>query len=507
VTLSTNHGTLTLSGTTGLTFTTGDGTDDSVMVFTGSIADINVALNGMVFTPEFDYSGPAGLTITTNDQGNLGIGGPLSATNGVAITVTNPTPVIANLQVTPSPVNENGTVTLSGDIVNAAPLDTHTVIINWGDGSSPTTLELGVGATSFQTTHQYLDDDGPGSSTTYAITVSVADDDEQTSSQGTNVTVNNVAPTIGVIAGPSSGVRGQSLSFTASFADVGTLDTHSAVWNWGDGTSSTGSLTESGGAGTASASHVFTATGTYAVTLTVTDDDGGETIVSMQVTVVGAQLQSDSADPTKTALVVGGTTGSDMIRLSPATGGQIEVIINGVGQGTFAPTGRIIVYGQAGDDDIKLAGSISNDAWIYGGAGNDELMGGSGDNVLFGEDGDDTLIGSIGRNLIVGGAGSDRLQGRPGEDIVVGGTTVWDNNETALLAIMAEWSSAADYQTRIDHLRGTTAGGLNGSYVLDSTTVVDDGNVDRMFGSGGLDWFFTGIGDEIVDEGSGEEEN
>jgi Ca2+-binding RTX toxin-like protein len=217
-------------------------------------------------------------------------------------------------------------------------------------------------------------------------------------------------------------------------------------------------------------------------------------------------LQPDTADPTKTALVVGGTTGGDVIQLHESAGNAIEVTINGVSQGVFAPTGRILIHGQAGDDDIKLAGSVENDAWIYGGAGNDILMGGTGNNVLLGEEGDDVLRGTSGRNLLIGGLGADSLYGRPGDDILVGGSTVWDADETALLAVMAEWTSAADYQTRIDHLRGTTLGGLNGSYFLDATTVIDDLEVDVLSGSSGLDWFFTGVGDVIVHRAPGEEE-
>jgi autotransporter-associated beta strand protein len=507
VTLSASHGTLTLNGTAGLTFSTGDGTDDSVLVFTGSIADINAALDGMTFTPEIDFSGAAGLTITTNDQGNLGTGGPLSATDTVAITVTNPTPVSANLQATPNPVAEGGTVTLTGDVVNPAPLDTHTVLINWGDGSEPTTVELGVGVRSFEANHQYLDDAGAGASTTYTITVTVVDDDELSSTQSTDVAVNNVAPDVDAVAGRDSGVRGQALAFSAEFADVGILDTHTAVWTWGDGNTSPGTIVETNGAGTVSGSHVYTSSGVYTVTLTVTDNDGGSTVVSRQVEIVAAQLQPDSLDPSKTALVVGGTTSGDLILVTRSLGGGINVNINGASNGSFAPTGRVLVYGQAGNDVILVGTSVSNDAWMYGGAGNDALTGGGGNNILFGEDGDDVLIGNRGRNLLIGGTGADWLFGRPGDDILIGGTTAWDANESALSAIMDEWTSAADYQTRIGHLRGTTPGGLNGSVVLDATTVHDDLAIDHLHGGSGLDWFFAGVGDVVIDQGSDEEQN
>jgi hypothetical protein len=88
VTLTATNGTLTLSGTSGLAFTVGDGTADVTMTFTGTIANINTALNGMTFTPTAGFSGAASVTITSNDQGNSGSGGPLSDTDVVNIQVS-----------------------------------------------------------------------------------------------------------------------------------------------------------------------------------------------------------------------------------------------------------------------------------------------------------------------------------------------------------------------------------------------------------------------------------
>lgn len=67
VTLEATRGTLTLAGAAGLTFTSGDGTDDALMTFSGSITDINAALEGLTFTPTTNYRGSASLEITTTD--------------------------------------------------------------------------------------------------------------------------------------------------------------------------------------------------------------------------------------------------------------------------------------------------------------------------------------------------------------------------------------------------------------------------------------------------------
>src|SRR5690606_36727406 len=70
----------------GLDFTTGDGADDMTMVFTGTIADVNAALEGMRFTPAAGYHGAASIQISVDDLGNTG-GAAQVATETIVITV------------------------------------------------------------------------------------------------------------------------------------------------------------------------------------------------------------------------------------------------------------------------------------------------------------------------------------------------------------------------------------------------------------------------------------
>src|SRR5262249_34937625 len=88
VTLSVNAGTISLSTTNGLSFSQGDGTDDATMKFSGTLADINTALDNMTYSPDGSSTSDT-LTITTNDNGHTGSGGPQQDTDTVAINIAN----------------------------------------------------------------------------------------------------------------------------------------------------------------------------------------------------------------------------------------------------------------------------------------------------------------------------------------------------------------------------------------------------------------------------------
>ena len=105
VTLSVSNGSLSLSGTSGLRFSAGAGSSDAAMTFTGTAADINVALNGLSFQADAGYEGMATVQIITDDLGNVGTGGALNALDRVNITVTA-SAATGNAQYTLPPLDE-----------------------------------------------------------------------------------------------------------------------------------------------------------------------------------------------------------------------------------------------------------------------------------------------------------------------------------------------------------------------------------------------------------------
>ena len=89
---------------------------------------------------------------------------------------------------------------------------------------------------------------------------------------------------------------------------------------------------------------------------------------------------------------------------------------------------------------------------------------------------------------------------------MIGGSTAYDTNTAALLAIFAEWQNTSEsYGTRIGNIEN--GGGLNGSYELNASTVTHATSADTLIGGTGsaLDWFFAIAGrDTIHNQQSGE---
>ena len=92
VTLTVTNGTLTMTTLTGLTFTAGDGTADTTMTFSGTIAALNTALATLTYTPNADYNGPASLTFTVTDN----VTTPVVKTVNITVNNVNDAPVINN---------------------------------------------------------------------------------------------------------------------------------------------------------------------------------------------------------------------------------------------------------------------------------------------------------------------------------------------------------------------------------------------------------------------------
>jgi hypothetical protein len=262
-------------------------------------------------TTQDDY----GVTLTVHDD-DLGTGLQQTAT----VTVQNVVPQVALNLV--SAINENGVATLAGSYTDIGQLDGHTLTIDWNDPNNSndstfdipaiqSTLSIGsmissstdgavltisgidptTGQVTFSVQHQYLDDGpAPGNGTTSDVSiigVTVADDDAQSGSNTTTVTVHNVAPVFQDVVGDSID-EGDVATVSMNFSDPGQLDVFTANVNWKDGSTATisglGSVDSSGVVGSTTfewtaatrqltVSHLYADNANYEVVVRVADDD------------------------------------------------------------------------------------------------------------------------------------------------------------------------------------------------------------------------------------------
>jgi len=163
----------------------------------------------------------------------------------------------------PYQVNEGSIVQLDG----TGSTDPHNAVLSYS--WSPT--EHLNDASIAMPTYTALDD------TVDNITLTVSDlggdvtaATEMTDDDETTVTVLNVPPVVTAIGDIIS--EAGTATVTATFIDPGTLDTHTASILWGDGSPAEMVSVVALAAGV---NHVYGDNGSYSVTVTVTDDDGG----------------------------------------------------------------------------------------------------------------------------------------------------------------------------------------------------------------------------------------
>jgi hypothetical protein len=252
VTLTVTQGALSLSGTTGLSFLVGSGSGDATMTFQGTLADINAALNGMVYTPTAGYHGADGLQITTSDLGNTGSGGAQTDTDTVAITVNSINPRVTNVSSTsadggykvgdtiyetvtfdqvvtvdtsggaPTLLLETGTIDHNASYLSGSGTDTLTFAytVQAGDASA----DLDYASTAALALNGAVIRNGSGDS---AILTLPATGSAQSIAGQKAIVVDGIAPTVTSVAAPANGtyVAGQNLDFTVNFSEAVVVDT------------------------------------------------------------------------------------------------------------------------------------------------------------------------------------------------------------------------------------------------------------------------------------------
>ena len=277
--------TFTVGGTTTVTGNITDpGTLDNVTVTidwrdpnSGStMLDLPAGTTSFSSQHQYNVPGTYILNIVVRDKDNAATVSNPAAT---VIVTDAPAPELTNVSAT-SPISENGTASLSGNIVGPSPTATFGLVVNWGDGSQPQTFNYQAGTASFNETHQYRDNG------TYQINLTLTASTGGQDTASVSTIVNNVAPTISNLQlNPSLITAGGSTTLSATVTDPGTLDSQVVSINWGDGTVNT-TLGLNAGETNISSAHIYAQAGDFNIDVTATDKDGGQTTSSIPISVV-----------------------------------------------------------------------------------------------------------------------------------------------------------------------------------------------------------------------------
>ena len=164
------------------------------------------------------------------------------------------------------------------------------------------------------------------------------------------------------------------------------------------------------------------------------------------------------------------------------------------GQGAF---NTLDYSGYTGDVTVDLP--LGYATFISGGiSGFQNVIGSNGNDILVGDGRNDYLVGGTGRNLLIAGAGAGDLVGNAGDDIVIGGSTQCDSDLASLDAIMSEWTRTdVPYSARVRHIMD--GGGINGSALLNASTVTGNGGGNILTGAGGLNLYFGSLDNDQTD--------
>ena len=302
------HDALTPQGTTINTFT--NQTLNNVVVATFS--DSDTANTASDFTASIDWGDGTTATGTVSSSGgSYTVTGSHTytapGTDNVHVTLSDDAPGTATATAN-STVNVSAGTLASQEVLTSATehvalgdgttvatfTDTNptdlasgfTATIDWGDGLTTTGTVTGSnGSFSVDGGHTYLDE----ASAPVSVSITRTSDNAHTTANGQVTVAENDALTAQGTTTDAFANQPLNNVVVATVSDSDTASPASdlpASIDWGDGTTSVGSVSGSNGSFTVTGSHAYTAPGTYAVDVAVSDDAPGTATATTSSTVI-----------------------------------------------------------------------------------------------------------------------------------------------------------------------------------------------------------------------------
>ena len=315
------------------TISWGDGSSDTGTITAGRV--------GFIVSGSHMYAdeSPETVVVTVQDQAP----GTGSSTASQTATVTE-SDSLTGSAVCSGPTNPGVSVqrtvaTFTDANANAFAGD-FTATIDWGDGStSPGTVTGGNGSFSVTGNHTYA------SAGSFPIKATLSDDAPGTATAQVSTTTG--ACVTGAAGASISAAEGASANRTvATFTDPtdsSPASAYAATIDWGDGTTSAGTITGSAGSFSVSGTHAYADEGTYAVltTITATDGSGHSATASTAASIADADVvNAAGASPSPALTTFNGTVATFTDSYAGAQSADFNAVIQW-GDGNSASVGTV----------------------------------------------------------------------------------------------------------------------------------------------------------------------
>jgi uncharacterized protein (TIGR03118 family) len=286
-------------------------------------------------------SGVKGITIQIVDAT-----GKSTSASGLA-RVASPGLTMTGVTIAPTEAATfTGTVATFTDGDNNPSTAAYTATILWGDGATtPGTISVNAGKFTVVGSHTYAEEG------TDPITVTVNDMD---GASGTATSTADVAdaPLTGTNATLAATLGGTFSGTVATFTDAnpnGALGDFTATIDWGDGTKTTGTVSDGiGTTFTVAGSHAFSQAGPSTVTVTVNDVGGSQAVIKDPTSVVDIDV-----------------LGVTLVSIAPTEGTQFTGMVADVVDSNLATTAGALVASIDWGDGTTTAGTVAGGAGAF----------------------------------------------------------------------------------------------------------------------------------------------
>ncbi|MCA9139068.1 MAG: cadherin repeat domain-containing protein, partial [Planctomycetales bacterium] len=247
-------------------------------------------------------------------------------------------------------INEGGNASLSGEFVDYSSATSHSIQVDWGDGTAVQVYDVPSGQKYFQIDRVYVQDSVSTPSGSYSVTASILNDLGRSSAESDpkSIVVNNVAPALSSLTAPANVNEDEVFTLSGQIVDPGLSDTHTLSIDWGDGTGLQQVVLAIGTRDFA-VQHTYSGIASSLTpidqTITVTLSDGGLPTASSSrlIRLIPANLPPSIENAVMVVLemadngtVVGQLINSDPDLVLPNIDSQSFTIVGGSGLGRFA---------------------------------------------------------------------------------------------------------------------------------------------------------------------------